>query len=263
MSRGTLSVTFLDVGHGGAVLFQLPAGETALFDAGSFGRAQAAEETIHRALLSRRVTGLNALILSHADADHYNAAAGLIERIPVGAVYVSQAFPDLSQPSVAALCEAIAKERVPLRFLQAGDSFRVAGDCTMEVLHPAAMFRDELDNAHSIVLRTRYAGKTVVVTGDVEKSGVRAMLQSHPAERVDVFQAPHHGGKMSNTSDLARWALPRYVVACNRNDSVLPRLQEVYADAERILTSASHGTVTASIDRSGELRMSTTRGGKK
>ena len=61
LSQSELTVTFLDVGHGGAVLFQFPGGETALFDAGSFGRAEAAEHTIHRALLSRRITGLNAL----------------------------------------------------------------------------------------------------------------------------------------------------------------------------------------------------------
>jgi hypothetical protein len=52
-------------------------------------------------------------------------------------------------------------------------------------------------------------------------------------------------------------------VACNRDDVVLPRLLEVYADAERIVTSAGQGTVTASIDRNGEVRMATTRGGSE
>jgi beta-lactamase superfamily II metal-dependent hydrolase len=97
------------------------------------------------------------------------------------------------------------------------------------------------------------------VTGDVEKAGVRALMESHPAERIDVFQAPHHGGKMSNTTDLARWALPRFVIACNRDDAVLPRLREVYADAERIVTSAGHGTVIATIHRSGEVVLTTLR----
>ena len=87
------------------------------------------------------------------------------------------------------------------------------------------------------------------------------MLAAHPAERIDVFQSPHHGGRVSNTTDLARWALPRYVVACNRDDVVLPWLKEVYADADRILTSASHGTVTVAIDRLGEIRLATARGG--
>lgn len=256
-----LTVTFLDVGHGGAVLFQFPGGDSVLFDAGSFGRGEAAEETIHRALLARRVTSLNALILSHADADHYNAATGLMRRAPVGIVYVSQAFPDMSQPSVSALCEGIAKLGVPLKLLQAGDTFRPHPECTVKVLHPAGTFRDKYDNAHSIVLRTEYAGKTVLVTGDVEKGGLKAMLESEPAQRVDVFQSPHHGGKVSNTTDLARWAMPRFVVACNRDDSTLPWLREVYRDAERILTSASHGTVTVGIDSRGEVRLTTVRGG--
>lgn len=254
-----LVVTFLDVGHGGAVLFQFPGGETALFDAGSFGRGDAAEETIHRALEERRIAGLNALILSHADSDHYNAAAGLAERMPIGVVYLSQAFPDMSQWTIANMCETVAQRGIPIRLLQAGDVFTLSDECRMEVLHPAGKFRDRLDNAHSIVLRATYAGRAVVVTGDVEKAGVRAMMEAHPASRVDVFQAPHHGGKMSNTTDLARWSTPRFVVACNRNDAVLPRLREVYSDAERILTSASHGTVTATVRRTGEVLVTASR----
>jgi competence protein ComEC len=183
--------------------------------------------------------------------------------MPVGVVYISQAFPDLSQPSVATLCDSIAEQGVPLRLVQAGDAFRLQPSCTMEILHPAGSFRDKLDNAHSIVLRTQYAGKTVVVTGDVEKGGVKAMLEAHPAHRVDVFQSPHHGGRVSNTMDLARWALPRYVVACNRDDVVLPWLKEVYADADRILTSAGHGTVTVAIDHLGEITLATARGGRE
>ncbi len=259
-SSSELVVTFLDVGHGGAVLYQFPGGETALFDAGSFGRGDAAEETIHRALESRRVAGLSALILSHADSDHYNAAAGLLRRIPVGVVYVSQAFPDLSKASISELCETTSQRAVPLRITQAGDSFTLSNACSLEVLHPAGNFRDKLDNAHSIVLSATYAGRTVLVTGDVEKAGVRAMMEAHPSRRVDVFQAPHHGGKMSNTTDLARWVIPQFVVACNRDDAVLPRLREVYADAERILTSASNGTVTATIRHTGELDIRASRG---
>jgi len=255
-----LVVTFLDVGHGGAVLFEFPGGQTALFDAGSFGRGDAAGETIQRALEQRRITGLNALILSHADADHYNAAASLVQHVPVGVVYVSQAFPDMTQRSVSQLCETIVGEELPLQIIQAGDALMLTGECTLEVLHPSGRFRDKLDNAHSIVLRARFAGRTVLVTGDVERAGVRAMLEAHPAERIDLFQAPHHGGRMSNTSDLARWALPRYVVACNRDDSVLSHLKNVYADADRILTSAGHGTVTATIRQDGQLELATSRG---
>ncbi len=258
-SSADLVVTFLDVGHGGAVLFQFPGGETALFDAGSFGRGDAAEATIHRALEARRVAGLNALFLSHADSDHYNAAPGLLRRIPIAAVYISQAFPDPAQPGVMEVCEATCRAGVPLRLTQAGDSLQLSAGCRLEVLHPAATFRDRFDNAHSIVLRATYAGRTVLVTGDVEKAGVRALMESHPPGRVDVFQAPHHGGRLSNTADLARWAVPYNVVACNRDDSIRSRLFEVYPDADRILTSASDGTVTATIRQSGRVDLVTSR----
>ncbi len=162
-------MTFLDVGHGGAVLFQFPEGETALFDAGSFGRGDAAVRTILRDLQDRRIHGLNALILSHADADHYNAAGDLIAGIPVGGVYVSRAFHDETQWSIETLCRSIVEKNIPLRLVQAGDSFRLKGGSSLDVLHPAARFEDRFDNAHSIVLKASFAGRTIMVTGDVEK----------------------------------------------------------------------------------------------
>ena len=87
--RDELHCTFLSVGHGTCVVLELPGGETVLYDAGSLGSPDIATQTIASFLWSRGLTGIDALVLSHADVDHYNAVPGLIERFRIGRVYVS------------------------------------------------------------------------------------------------------------------------------------------------------------------------------
>ena len=51
-----------------------------LYDAGRFGSPVMGTHSIAGFLWSRGITHLDAVILSHADVDHYNALPGLIER---------------------------------------------------------------------------------------------------------------------------------------------------------------------------------------
>ena len=87
--RDRLDCTFLSMGHGCAVLLELPSGQTMLYDAGQFGAAVGGHAPISESLWSRGITHLDAVVLSHPDIDHYNALPGLLEKFSVGAIYVS------------------------------------------------------------------------------------------------------------------------------------------------------------------------------
>ena len=50
-------------------------------------------------LWSRGITHVDAAVISHADADHYNALPSLLEQFSIGAVYVSPVM--FAEPSVA------------------------------------------------------------------------------------------------------------------------------------------------------------------
>ena len=88
-TRPPLYISFVAVGHGACVLVELPGGETILYDAGRMGSPRAAALPISSLLWSRGLSHLDAIILSHADADHFNAVPVLVERFSVGVVYVS------------------------------------------------------------------------------------------------------------------------------------------------------------------------------
>ena len=71
-------------------------------------------------LWSRGTTHLDAIIVSHADVDHFNAVPTLLERFSVGALYVSPAMMDDDSPAIAALRRAVESHGVPMRKIAGG-----------------------------------------------------------------------------------------------------------------------------------------------
>ncbi|HVW01947.1 MAG TPA: ComEC/Rec2 family competence protein, partial [Planctomycetaceae bacterium] len=155
-----LRCRFLPVGHGGAILCELPSGQTLLYDAGSLQDPDRAEYAIRNAMHEAKLSRIDALVISHADVDHFNAVPGLLETGRIGAIYVSPTFLDFGQSSVRTACDRAVKAKVPVRLLWKGDRLRNNSSATIEVLHPKATGRYPDDNANSIVLRIEYGGRS-------------------------------------------------------------------------------------------------------
>jgi competence protein ComEC len=247
-----VQLTFLSVGHGGAILIDLPDGQTWLYDAGAMAGGQKTSRAIRNHLWRSGRSHIDVLILSHADVDHFNAVPHLIQSVPIGVVLASREFLDFQQPDVSATCEALARQGIPIRLVMAGDSFLTGPSLPARFVHPPAGFSDSLDNANSLVLDLTCHGRRILLTGDIERRGLQSLLAS-PSMRCDLLLAPHHGGKSANTRDLARWVAPRNVIASCRRNTALPHLQEVYPDAERILTTGDDGCVCVTIRPDGEM----------
>jgi competence protein ComEC len=169
--RDGLRCTVLDVGHGCSVLLEMPNGKTLLYDAGALTDAKRAEWTVENAMWSRGISRLDAVVASHADVDHFNGMHGLLATVPVGTVMLSQTFLDFDQRAVRELCGVIEQERIPVRLLQEGDRLLIDETVTVSVLHPPGNRRFDNDNENSLVLMIEYAGRRILLTGDLEKDG--------------------------------------------------------------------------------------------
>ena len=178
--RGQLHCTFLSVGHGGAEVLELPSGETMLYDAGEFGAPAAATRTIAGFLWSRGITHVDAMVLSHADVDHYNGLPGVLERFSVGAIYVTPQMFEKHNPAIVFLHDAIDRSGVPLREVWSGKRFAAAGGCALEVIHPPrqGVFGD--DNANSLTLLVQCRGHRILLTGDLAPPGLDEVLAERP-----------------------------------------------------------------------------------
>ena len=126
-SRPRLECTFVSVGHGSAVVMRLPGGQTLLYDAGTMGSPIYAERAISAVLWHEGIRHLDAVILSHADADHYNALPGLLKHFSAGVVHVTPLMFERSTPALDALAGAIEAAGVPLDVISSGDRLVTVG----------------------------------------------------------------------------------------------------------------------------------------
>jgi competence protein ComEC len=244
--QGELRCTFLSVGHGLSVLVEMPNGKTLLYDAGQLQNGSRARDVVRGALWQRNLARIDAMIISHADVDHFNGVPGLARTIPIGEVFVHPSFLDFEQESVRLTCEALSRRSVPIRLIGAGDRLLLDGRVSVRVRHPQGDARDSHDNANSLVVEIEYAGRRILLTGDLEQEGLRQLLRQPPLEG-DVLQSPHHGSRNANTPALADWFQARWVVVSGARTDSLRGLREVYGPRTEILSTGECGAVTVTI----------------
>ncbi len=265
-----LRCTFIAVGHGAATLIETPSGAKILCDAGALGAPEQVADTIARTLWNRGITRLDAVILSHADVDHYNGLPGLLERMSVGVVGTSELmfprFLDVTDHSAPAeLLRVLQQHEVPIRLLRAGDHLLLGARANplkavrIVVLHPGELGVAGSDNANSLVLGIEYGGKRVLLTGDLESPGLDQVLMQEPYD-CDLLVAPHHGSIRSDPPGLAKWCRPEFVVFSSGVTN--PQTKHAYQEAGATVANTHEtGQITATVRPTGIL-IRTLRGKK-
>ena len=248
---GDLDCTFLSVGHGSAVVLKLPSGATMLYDAGQLLSPQQGARTIADCLWDRGVTHLDAIVISHADIDHYNAVPELLKRFSIGAVYVSPQMFTKTNRAMETLDRSIRQADTPIREVYAGDRIHGGDGCVIEVLHPPPKGVLGGDNANSIVLAIEHHGRRILLTGDLETPGLEGVMSELPWD-CDVLMAPHHGSRLSDPPGLAAWCTPEVVVVSGGYRSDLDQTADAYRKAgARVLHTGWHGAVNIHVNEAG------------
>jgi competence protein ComEC len=206
-----LAVSFIALGHGSSVLIELPRGESILYDAGRMGPPMSALQPISAVLWSKGITHLDAVIVTHADVDHFNAIPGLLERFSVGRVLVSPTMFQPDVPALQVLRAALRRAAVPVRKISVGARHRTRDGVELTVLHPPKAGSRGGDNSNSIALEVRDRECILLLTGDLESDGLDQLLEQ-PAIDVDVLLAPHHGSRLSRPSEVVAWTQPEVVI---------------------------------------------------
>src|SRR5690606_2967076 len=110
------------------------------------------------------------------------------------------------------------------------------------------------DNANSLVLQIEFAGRSILLTGDLEGDGLDQLMAGRAAEgKVDVLLSPHHGSRAANPQSFARWARPQVVVVSGGNTAPSEFLSSVYDSARHLFTTHEHGAIRLKVDADGSL----------
>jgi competence protein ComEC len=247
-----LTCTVLSVSHGLSIVIETPNDRVLVYDCGAAGRPQTAALTLQRFLLDRGVTEIDGLLVSHSDADHFNGVEQLTETLSIDRLLLSRHFPDVNQPGTTELIDAADRRGIPIEVIERGDRLRLDPAVSMEILHPLASNQFDSDNAASVVLQIEYAGKRILLTGDLEEDGLRLLMQQS-ARDVDVLLAPHHGALAASPPEFVTWAKPRFVVASARRRFDPQALETRYGLDTSVLTTSRSGAVRFRISESGQL----------
>ena len=183
---GTLTVHFLDVGQGDAILVTTPGGHRLLIDSGPSGIGLARELGEVLPHWERAVDGI---LLTHPQEDHGAAFPALFDRFQVA---VSEST---GKPGNSAAMRLFASKAPHPRVVRAGDHWAMDG-VTFDVLWPPAGYVPRNVNDTSIVLRVSYGAVIFLLTGDLEAPAQRELV-AREALHADVLKVPHHGSKTS------------------------------------------------------------------
>ncbi len=210
-THGALHCTFLAVGHGCAAVVQTPSGGVLLFDAGCLGDPRWAASDLAKFLWLQGYTRVDRIILSHADADHYNMVPYLLGRFAVEGIVVGPSMFRQTSPALGALRRALAEAGVPVLRCSAGSTLWNEPGCALRVLHPPEKWPPHSDNAASLVVKVDARGRSILLTGDIEPPGLDLLL-TRTDGACDVLLAPHHGSRRSNPPGLTAWCQPEVVI---------------------------------------------------
>ena len=252
----TLRCTFLSVGHGTCVVLELPDNRVLIYDCGRMGTPRAGVEIVSGFLWHRGISHVDGMIISHADADHYNIAPGLAERISIGEILVTPFMFDSDAPGVVVLRERLELAGVPCRPVWANDVIR-CGDVALRILHPTSTRMDGSDNANSILVEIEFQGRKILLPGDLESPGLEAVMAEESRD-VDVLMAPHHGSPRSFPQLFADWCTPEWVIISAGKDH-LPEANDydVFSSlGANVMRTAEVGAVTVTV-QNGDLHVDT------
>ncbi|GAB5404139.1 MAG: ComEC/Rec2 family competence protein [Aureliella sp.] len=253
--RDHLTCTFLDVGHGTCVVIEMPSGEVWLYDAGHMGAAERSHEAIASALWDLPTARIHRLLISHADADHYNATQGLLARFAVGEIATTPQFLRSEDEPVVELLQEIGRRKIEIQQLSAPSAGSV-GDVQWRVLHPSSRWLGQSDNADSLCLLVEYAGRRILLPGDLERNGLTGLVEM-PPRFCDVLMAPHHGSSTLDPSDLLQWCRPAWTVISGNHRAMRKKVLDQYAGmTENLAVTFRDGAIRFQVWHDGRMMAS-------
>jgi len=196
-NRG-ISVSFLDVGQGTAIVVQ--AGQRVLiYDTGGgdpLGHNNA-RSVIAPFLRHHGVNQIDTLVVSHPDLDHSAGVRTLLAQFPVGQAYVSQSVTGLAD---AAICRT-------------GLAFSWPGGVQFQFLAPSNPALHSSNNASCVLQVTLPGGDVVLLAGDINTQRELELVRFWRGKLAsDYLLAAHHGSRTSTSPAWLKWVSPQVVI---------------------------------------------------
>lgn len=179
--RPELQVTFLDVGQGDCIFLQTEDGASYLTDGGSSSVSKAGKYRMIPFLKYQGASQIKAVFVSHADSDHCNGIAELLEQaelegIRVENLVLTDIADECRSEGYEELVELAGQNGITVQLLHEGQQLQ-DGELLFQCLHPSKGYRAEDLNETSMVLLVTYREFSMLLTGDVQGAGEEHLTQ--------------------------------------------------------------------------------------
>ncbi|MFH1404732.1 MAG: MBL fold metallo-hydrolase [Patescibacteria group bacterium] len=205
-ARHELHIWFFDVGQGDAIFITTPQGKQILVDGGPSSSVLKKLEGV----MWPWDRSIDAIIITHPDADHVSGLVDVLERYEVDMIYETGARN--STLVSKALDEIILTTGTRQEFVEFGDEIKY-DDLKIKFLFP-----DEIStgiqvinsNDFCVVAELVYNNTQVLLTGDItqEQEGIVSVRSGD----IDILKVAHHGSASSTGSEFLRSTKPEFAV---------------------------------------------------
>lgn len=163
------------------------------------------ETIVANYLLSKGITRIDQLYLTHQDADHVGNFPSLSQLIKIKQIIVPAGMENLPSFKHRLAKSAVMPEAVK------GVTDRVKlSDPHLKLLHPFA--RGQGTNADSLILWLDFYGLKCIFTGDLDRKGELAVSKKYPNLTADVLKMGHHGSKTATDPKFVQQLAPKVAI---------------------------------------------------
>ncbi len=264
--QDNLTLTVLDVGHGQAILAQLPDKTSILFDAGSLHRSDIGTKIVVPFLNYSGINKIDQLVISHNDTDHINGIPEITEYCKVDRVCANNAFFKRKDKwgTAGFLRDNLEKQGFSIESLDR--NLNIDSTAGIRTLWPIGQSNNEYqlsDNDQSQVLLIEFAGRRILLCSDIEAFAQNKIMQLYPDLRADVVVVPHHGSTKTSDAKFLESLEPDILIfSCGPRQY---QNQQKIARQEKTFYTPRDGAIAIDIDKNGMIKTEayTFKGDKK
>jgi competence protein ComEC len=257
--RDNLIMTCLDVGHGQAILAQLPGKANILFDAGSLHKNDVGRRIVAPFLDYSGINRIDSIVISHNDVDHINGILEVAEHCKVKNIYANDAFfTDMkTDPNGTAkfLETLLSKNDFKIKGLE---DLNLNSAAKIKILWPnkkATYYEQLSDNDKSLVSLIQFGNVKILLCSDIERFAQAELFRIYPNLKADIVIVPHHGStRTSDAGFLEKLGSDISIVSCGRRDYERQRTARTENKAKSFYT-ARDGAVAVRISKDGTIRL--------
>ncbi len=210
--REDVRITFFDVGQGDCILVEFADGREMLIDGGPPGGTHF---SVTPYLQARGLEKIDAIVVSHTDADHIGGLRDLQPDFEFGVIYMP--YLTFTSNLNRRFIEHADSVGTPVELLSFGDTipgfpeFAVLWPDTNSVSSAGSLLIGP--NEGSIVLMLNYGESQAFFPGDIGIPTENKIAEIADIE-CDIVKVPHHGSKYSTGSALLEETTPLLSVIC-------------------------------------------------